>query len=152
VGNTRVGDVNNEAKYDVNNALSGDAWRFQLFVHILDPEDYEFVRAQGPQLERKFRRDRMRIYRQELRAIMGDSRRLYRDRAANLAAAGCWHRYPALIADTMLNFVAIGKLALAGTLFSLRLPLVIDAARNANRVLAFSASQKFSQAPQNLPA
>jgi hypothetical protein len=121
-------------------------------VQILDPVDYQFVRAQGAELERKFRRERMRIYRKELGAIARDSRKLYRERAANLATAGYLNRYPALLLDTMLNFAAIGRLALAGTLFAWRLPLVIDAARSANRVLAFSASQKFSPTPQNLPA
>jgi hypothetical protein len=103
-------------------------------------------------VENKLRRSRIRIFRRELRAIAGDSKNLYRERAANLAAAGRWRAYPSLVLDTTLSFISIGKLGLAGVLFAWRLPLVIDAARNANRVLSFVTSEKFSSAPHQQPA
>jgi hypothetical protein len=127
------------------------AERFHLFVRILDSADYQFIRQLDPRAEHKLRRDRMRIFRRELRAIAVDSASLYRARAANLGAVGRWQAYPSLVLDTMSSFVSIGKLAAAGTLFAWRLPLVIDAARNANRVLRFVTNEKFSPAPQNLP-
>jgi hypothetical protein len=132
--------------------MTSDTERFRLFVGILDRADYEFIGSHNPSLERKFRRDRMRIFRRELRSIAVDSARLYRVRASNLAAVGRWSAYPSLALDTMSSFVSIGKLFTAGTLFAWRLPVMIDAARDANRVLRFITSEKFSLAPQNLPA
>jgi hypothetical protein len=128
-----------------------EAERFHLFVHILDPEDYLFVRARDPRAESRFRRERARIYRQELRSIAADSVQLYRARAANIAAAGQWSSYPPLALDTISGFVSIGKLAVAGLLFAWRLPLIIDAARNADRVLRFVTSQTVAATPRNLP-
>jgi hypothetical protein len=125
--------------------------RFQLFVSILDPGDYQFIRERQPTVESKFRRERVRIFRSELRAISADSVKLFRERASNLAAAGRWGTYLSLMRDTALIFFSIRKLALAGTLFAWRVPMFIDAARNANRVLAFAADPKFSAAPQNQP-
>jgi hypothetical protein len=125
--------------------------RFNLFVSILDPGDYQFIRERQPAVESKFRRERIRIFRTELRAISADSVKLYRERASNLAAAGRWGAYLSLVGDTALIFFSIRKLALAGTLFAWRVPMFIDAARNANRVLAFATNPKFSPALQNRP-
>ena len=129
-----------------------EAERFQIFVGILDRADYQFIRSRNSILERKFRKTRMRIFRRELRTIAGDTASLYRVRASNIAAAGRWSAYPGLVFETMASFVSIGKLAAAGRLFAWRLPVVIDAARNAQRVLRFVTSEKFSSAPQKLPA
>jgi hypothetical protein len=129
-----------------------DTERFQLFVGILDRADYEFVAARNPRAEREFRRERVRIFRRELRSITDASARLYRVRASNLAAAGRWSAYPRLVSETIGSFVSIGKLALAGTLLAWRLPVMIDAASNASRVLRFVTAETFSSAPQNLPA
>ena len=123
--------------------------RLHLFVHILDPEDYDFVRIRAPRLERQFRRDRMQIFRTELRAIARDAARLHRERASNLAAAGRWGDYPALLAEKIAMRAALAKLSLAGALFAWRLPLVIDAARSANRVLTLVSSQELSVAHPN---
>jgi hypothetical protein len=129
-----------------------DTERFQLFVGILDCADYEFVGALNRRAEREFRRERVRIFRRELRLIADDSANLYRVRASNLAAAGRWSAYPRLVSETIGSFVSIGKLALAGTLLAWRLPLMIDAASNASRVLRFVSGETVSLAPQKLPA
>jgi hypothetical protein len=118
--------------------------RFHLFVSILDPADYQFIRERQPSGDSTFRRERVRIFRRELRAISADSAKLYRERASNLAAAGRWGAYLSLLGDTAMIFLSIRKLALAGTLFAWRVPLVIDAARNADRVLAFVTNPRFS--------
>jgi hypothetical protein len=127
------------------------AERLRLFVRILDPADYQFVQGLDRRVESKLRRDRMRIFRRELRVIAADSASLYRARAGNLAAAGRWQAYPSLVLDTMSGFFSLGKLAVAGTLFAWRFPLVIDAARNANRVVQFMTNEKFSPVPQHQP-
>jgi len=132
--------------------VTSDTERFQLLAGILDNADYEFIGSRNPHLERKFRRDRVRIFRRELRSIANDSAKLYRIRASNLAAAGRWSAYPSLVLDTTSGFISIAKLFTAGTLFAWRLPMVIDAATNANRVLRFVSSETFSAAPQKLPA
>ena len=132
--------------------MATEAERFRLFVSILEPADYEFIRARSAEAEREFRRDRIRIFRNELRTIAADSRKLFGERVSNLAAAGQWNDYPGLAWDSLAIYLAIKKLSLAGALFAWRLPLVIDAARNANRVLAFVTNPKFCPAPQNLPA
>jgi hypothetical protein len=126
--------------------------RFQLFVGILDREDYTFLSARNPRVERKFRRERVRIFRRELRLIAADSVKLYRVRASNLAAAGRWSAYPQLVLETIGSFVSIGKLSLAGTLLAWRLPLMIDAAGNASRVLRFVSAETASSGPRKLPA
>jgi hypothetical protein len=125
--------------------------RLHLFVHILDPEDYDFVRMHAPRMESGFRRDRVRIFRKELQAIARDAAQLHRERASNLAAAGRWGDYPALLMDRVQMLAALRKLSLAGRLFAWRLPIFIDAARSANRVLTFVTGQEFSPAHPNLP-
>jgi hypothetical protein len=125
--------------------------RFHLFVRILDPEDYQFVRSRGPRVEKGFRRKRMRIFRQELRAITADLARSYRVRAGDVAIAGDWAAYPSLALDTVSGFLSIAKLYAAGILFAWRLPLMIDAARNADRVLRLVTSETFAATPPNLP-
>jgi hypothetical protein len=126
--------------------------RFQLFVGILDRADYKFLGARNPQAERELRRERVRIFRRELRFIAADSAQLYRTRASNLAAAGRWSAYPRLVSETIAGFISIGKLSLAGTFLAWRLPLMIDAATNANRVLRFVSGETVSSSPQKLPA
>jgi hypothetical protein len=126
--------------------------RFGLLVQILDPVDYRFLRSINMTAERAFRRDRVRIFRRELRVIAADSFKLYRERSANLAAAGRWQAYAPLVAQTGIGFLAIARLWTAGSLFAWRLPMVINAARNADQLVRFVTSEKFSSAPQRLPA
>jgi hypothetical protein len=128
-----------------------EAERLQLLVRILDPADYLFLRSRHPSLEKTFRRKRARIFRGELRAIAGDSARLYRERAGNIAAAGRWSSYPALTLETISGYLSIAKLYFAGVLFAWRLPVPIDAAKNADRVLRFVISERFAGAPRNQP-
>ena len=129
-----------------------EAERFHLFIRILDPEDYNFVRSRDPLMEGQFRRKRARIYRKELRSIAADSVKLYRVRAANIAASGRWAAYPPLVIDTISGFFSVGKLFAAGILFAWRLPVMIDTARNADRVLRFVTSPTAAAAPSDLPA
>jgi hypothetical protein len=128
-----------------------EAERFQLLVRILDPADYLFLRSQNPSLEKLFRRKRARIFRSQLHVIAADSARLYRERAGNIAAAGRWSAYPALTLETISGFLAIAKLYFAGVLFGWRLPVLINAAKNADRVLRFVISERFGAAPRNQP-
>ena len=126
--------------------------RLGLFVQILDPEDYGFLRSINADAERKFRQDRLRIFRKELRVIAVDYVKLYLERTSNLAAAGRWQAYAPLALETTAGFAAIAKLWAAGTLFAWRMPMVVDAARSAERLARVITSEKFSSAPQNLPA
>ncbi len=128
-----------------------EAQKFQLFVRILDPEDYLFLRSQDARVEKRFRRKRVRIFRGELRSIAADLARSYRARAGNIAAAGRWAAYPSLALDTVSGFLSIAKLYAAAVLFAWRWPLMIDAARNADRLLRLVTSETFAAAPPNLP-
>jgi hypothetical protein len=118
--------------------------RLALFVQILDPEDYGFLRSLDAHRERTFRRDRVRIFRRELRVITKDAAKLFRVRRLNLAKAGRWDNYVPLLGETAGGFWAIGKLWLAGTLLAWRIPMIVDAARNADRLARLVTSQKFS--------
>jgi hypothetical protein len=120
------------------------AERLDLFVQILDPEDYGFIRSLDARRERTFRRDRVRIFRRELRVIVTDAANLFRIRRHNLARAGRWNDYIPLLGETAGGFWAIGKLWLAGTLLAWRIPMVVNGNRSAERLARLVTNQKFS--------
>jgi hypothetical protein len=117
--------------------------RLNLFVQILDREDYGFLRSLDARRERQFRRDRIRIFRRELRAIANQSRDLFRVRRSNLSAAGRWGGYWPLAMETAGTYLAIGKLWTAGMLLAWRMPEWVNASRNANLLRRYVTSQKF---------
>ena len=125
--------------------------RLNLFVQILDREDYGFLRSLDARREQQFRRDRIRIFRRELRAIANQARGLFRVRRSNLAAAGRWGDYVPLTMEAAGTYVAIGKLWTAGTLLAWRMPEWVDAGRNANLLRRYVTSPEFSSARQKLP-
>jgi hypothetical protein len=118
--------------------------RLALFVQILDPADYGFLRSLDARRERTFRRDRVRIFRRELRVITRDAAKLFRVRRLNLAQAGRWNDYVPLLGETAGGFLAIAKLWLAGILLAWRIPMVVNAGRSADRLARLVTSQKFS--------
>jgi hypothetical protein len=120
------------------------AERLDLFVQILDPEDYGFMRSLDAGRERTFRRDRVRIFRRELRVIAVDATNLFRVRRLNLAKAGRWNDYFPLIGETAGGFWAIGKLWIAGTLLDWRIPIMMNGVRSADRLARLVTTQKFS--------
>ena len=111
--------------------------RFELLVRILEPADYRFIQMRNPAISRRFRRDRMRIFRRELRRIAAESGRAYQRRASRISAAGKWDAYAPLLMETTSSFCSIGKLAFAGTLFSWHLPMVIDVGTNARQLIRY---------------
>ena len=110
-------------------------------IRLLDPEDYRFVRTQDPTMESRFRRERMKIYRGGLRAVARYAAQSYHARLANLSSAGMWRAYPSLLLSTASSFFSIGKLWMAGALFRLRLPVVVDVAAQRERLRQFLTSQ-----------
>jgi len=134
------------------NLVLTHAERFGLLVRILDTGDYRFIQHRSPSIEKGFRRHRLRIFRRELRSIAGDSLRAYRKRASRISAAGRWSTYTPLVLETASTFCSIGKLAFAATLFSWRMPVIINVGVNADRLLRYVTSAGLSAAPQNSPA
>ncbi len=120
------------------------AERLNLFVQILDREDYGYLRSLDARRERQFRRYRIRIFRRELRAIANQTAGLFRIRRRNLAAAGKWGAYWPLTKETAGTFVAIAKLWTAGTLVAWRMPEWIDAGRSADLLLRYVTSRPSS--------
>ena len=122
--------------------------RFQLLCRILEPSDYRFIQMRNPALQRRFRRDRMRIFRRELRRIAADSGRAYQRRASRISASGQWNAYGPLLMETASSFLSIGKLAVAGRLFSWRLPTMIDVRANTGRLVRYLSVPAASEVPE----
>jgi|SRR5579883_1518121 len=115
--------------------------QLQLLMRLLDPEDYRYIRAHDMRVEIRFRRRRMKIYGQALRAVARGAKESYHSRLANLSAAGAWDRYFGLLMSTGFSFAAIAKLWLAGMLFRFRLPVLVDLAAQRDRLERFLAVQ-----------
>jgi hypothetical protein len=125
--------------------MMGQNERLGLLIRILDPEDYQYIRAYDFRIEARFRRERMRIYRGELRNLASDALRSYRTRLSNINAAGRWGAYPGLVMSTASTFSSIGKLWLAGALFQMRLPVMVDVAAHRERLNNFLTAEALSQ-------
>lgn len=126
--------------------------RLALLIRMLDPEDYQYIRAYDFRLEARFRRDRMRIYRAELRTIAADALESYQARLSNLNAAGAWIRYPSLVLSTANSFFSIGKLCVAGALFRFRIPVLVNLRKPQERLQRFLTIEGSSAEPHRLPA
>src|SRR5437899_3263681 len=121
--------------------------RFQLLVRILEPADYRFIEMRNPAIQRQFRRDRMRIFRKELKRIAADSRAAYHRRLSRISASGQWNAYGPLLMDTMSSFVSIQKLRLASRLFAWHLPNIVDINANTAHLVRYLTVAAASEAP-----
>src|SRR5882724_2883492 len=135
------------APFDDVSAETNQGERFQLLVRILEPADYRFMEMRNPAIQRQFRRDRMRIFRGELRRIAADSGRAYQRRLSRISASGQWNAYGPLLMETASSFFAIGKLAVAAKLFAWRLPTVVDVGANTGRLVRYLNVPAASEAP-----
>ena len=125
--------------------------RLGLLIRMLDPEDYRFVACYDFRTESRFRRERMRIYRGELRSIVMDAIRSHHAGLANINAAGRWSSYPSLVLGTMSALLCIGKLWAAGALFGLRLPVLFDLAAQRERLQSLLSPEPLSVTPRRSP-
>jgi hypothetical protein len=83
-------------------ALPTDSRRYNVLRRLASGEDLEFLRRLPtctPELERRFQRDRRRVFRAYLREIAGDFRVLYAQACAMAAVAP--QQDPDLIADLL---------------------------------------------------
>jgi hypothetical protein len=115
--------------------------RLLLLASLLDPEDYRFVEARRPAIAKRFRNDRMKIFRAELWRIAHEVGSMFRTRASRFDAAGYWRGYPALLERTALTFYALAQLRLACLLFSWHLPVLIDVAASTNRLIGYAMAE-----------
>ena len=118
--------------------------RLALLIQILNPEDYRYIADRDIRIEPRFRRARMKTYRVGLRSLAADAVSSYQARLSNINAAARWSAYPALLLSTASIFFSIGKLWLAGTLFSLHLPILVDLAAQRERLQNFLAAEALS--------
>lgn len=118
--------------------------RLSLLIRILDPEDYRYIRAHDFRTEARFRRERMKIYRGELRNIASEAVRSYQTRLSNINSAAQWAAYPGLVWSTASTFSSIGKLWVAGALFRVRLPVMVDVAAQRERLQRFLTAEALS--------
>lgn len=100
--------------------------RLLLLASLLDPEDYQFVEAQNPAIAKRFRSQRMQIFRAELWRIASNVGSTFRARASRIEAAGFWQAYLSLVHRTASTCYALSKLRFACMLFSWGLPVIVD--------------------------
>jgi hypothetical protein len=115
--------------------------RLAILIRILDPEDYRFVAGFDLRIERDLRRKRLSIYREGLRDLRVEIVDAYHAHLSNINAAARWGAYPTLLWNTGAMFVSLSKLWIAGSLFGMRLPVVIDLNRQHQRLAAFLAAE-----------
>ena len=125
--------------------------RLLLLAGLLDPEDYRFMESLNPAIAKNFRRERMRIFRTELRTIANEVGSTFRPRVSRLDAAGYWWAYPSLVHRTALICCALAKLRFACMLFSCRLPVLIDVRATTNRLARYITAEALSAEPSHSP-
>jgi hypothetical protein len=118
--------------------------RLESLIRMLDPEDYRYIRAYDFRIESRFRRRRMRIYREELRGIVTEIFSSYQKRLSNIAAAGKWGAYPGLTLNTAFMLFSAAKLWTASLLFGLRLPVLINLPAHTARLEKFLKAEAIS--------
>ena len=122
-----------------------------LLLRILDPEDYRFIRAYDFRIETRFRRARMRIYREGLRAVASGIAESYQARLQNLSASGRWTAYPGLVQSTASMYLSLVSLWAAGMLFQWRLPLLVDVSAKQRSIEKFLTAPS-CPTPDRLPS
>jgi hypothetical protein len=120
-----------------------------LLARFLEAGDYEFIEARNPAIAKRFRRKRMRIFRNELWAIANEAGLTFRASASRIDAAGYWRAYPSLVRRTALTYCAIAKLRFACMLFSWRLPVLIDVRTTTNLLVGYARAGALSVAPSH---
>jgi hypothetical protein len=129
--------------------VTTDCDRLVLLASLLDPEDYQFIEARNPAIAKRFRSQRMRIFRNELWAIANNVGPTFRARASRIDAAGYWRAYPSLVQRTALICCAIAKLRFACMLFSWHLPVLIDVRAATSRLIRDATAGALSVAPSH---
>jgi len=133
-------------------AILTPAERFEFFLRLLAPEDYEFIRANNPSLEKQFRRDRFRVCRLELFTIFADTGAAYHRRFSRIHQASLYGRIVPLLWDTAMAFLAAGKLSLVTALFFSRIPSPFGLESSAGRLLRYLTAEGPSPESLSQPA
>jgi hypothetical protein len=120
------------------------AERFELFLRLLAPEDYEFIRAKDPGIEKRFRRDRSRVFRAELFALCGETGGAYRLRMSRIHRASLYGKIAPLMWDTAMAYGALGKLSIAAALFFYGVPWTMRLRPTADRLLRYLTVETLS--------
>jgi hypothetical protein len=128
------------------------AERFEFFLRLLAPEDYEFIRTNNPGIEKRFRRDRFRVCRLELFAIFAETGAAYRRRLSRIHQASLYGRIIPLMWDTAMAFLAAGQLSLVAALFFWRIPAPLGLESSAGRLLKYLTSEAPSPESLSQPA
>ena len=111
--------------------------RLALLIHILDPEDYRYIGDHDLRAEARFRQERVRVFREGLCDLSRDILDSFQERLANLNAAGRWSAYPGLVLHTASMFASVAKLWVAGTLFAIRFPMIVNLVAQRERLQGF---------------
>lgn len=122
--------------------------RFHLLARMLSSEDLEFLGAQ-PRIQKKFRRERSRIFRMALRQLTGDSARAYRTRLDRIRQSGQWQYYPALLGLSASTFYSLSALWCAGMLTRWNIPVKLQVPGHTKRLLRYLTVESLSAAPQS---
>jgi hypothetical protein len=140
-----------QTRDDEIHAVTTDCDRLALLARLLDPEDYRFIETRNPAIAKRFRSQRMRIFRTEWWAIANNIGPTFRAGASRIDAAGYWRAYPSLLHRTALICCAIAKLRFACMLFSWHLPVLIDVRATTNRLVRYATAGTLSVAPSHSP-
>jgi hypothetical protein len=128
------------------------AERFEFFLRLLAVEDYEFIRTNNPGLEKRFRRNRFRVFREELGAVCGETGAAYRRRFSRIHQASLYGQIAPLLWETAMAYGAAGKLSIAALLFFWRVPAPMHLEGCAERLLKYLTNEGLSPASLSQPA
>jgi hypothetical protein len=126
--------------------------RFEFFLQLFAPEDYEFIRSNNPGIEKQFRRNRFRVCRAELFAICAETGAAYRRRFSRIHQASLYGEIVPLMWETAMAFVAAGKLSLVTALFFSRIPSPLGLESSAGRLLRYLTAEAPSPDSLSQPA
>jgi hypothetical protein len=128
------------------------AERFENFLRLLAPEDYQFIRTNHPSIEKRFRRERFRVVRAELFAICAETSAAYRRRFSRIHQASLYGRIAPLMWDTAMAYLAAGKLSLVAGLFFIRIPAPLGLESSTGRLLRYLTTEAPSPESASQPA
>jgi hypothetical protein len=141
------GPLSFEAGQLISAAVRNHLDRFRILARLVDEADCRFL-AEYPEIQKRLRSERAKLFRRELAAVAGDCRRSYRTRAGRLAARRNWAEYGRLLLETASTFYSVGKLGLAGVLFAVKLP-TLDVAGNISQVFTYVSLEPLCAEPQS---